>query len=1091
MTNNLRSARPYIKHRVHRGQMLIIALAILFVLLFIGGIFVTQIARNLAAAGRGKETQTAQAYAEAGIRYCDSQLTYSEDGADWRPVPTPPITTAGIDPLGLTDPDYQWLQQGFTRVYFNGGRALVRVTYDPHPDDPRSQLIKVEAVGRTGDLANGTDPTVFVQTQNPPRLRREQIAYKQIGLTDYLFFITNKDKRSVDNFIGVPFLEDAPLGISGVLLPNSGFHDLAMVLGDPSIPLHLDPINPDNNGVNKNETLYGASIRCNANLRFGGDVRLFCSPRGTLPSVSPEGILATGSILLAPTRDLNNDPNNNAADNTTDDNDLQVTVNQNLDLATNSLGDPNAAFAVHTSSDPNFNTYGGLIRDGSAQPDVFGFSRGIPRLDPPLIDYFVNGSGVLRYRALTRDSGRWVNQINTGQTGWGRGIYVDNTDDLQMETSVANVNGASSLRAEWLDPRSGNTLKQGYGWEGPFYHAPGVLVELLGDHIRLTRTDHRTFRKPDGTEITPQGSTVIDIPLSDFERANYHFPDGTAFPLPPLPRDGDQPSVHPNPNQPYGDPNSYGVNVVIMAEGNVRVRGVYGAITDPGINSEDAAHNKVGRVHVTIVSGGTAYIEGNVLKGDGFKDNTGLNPERASTCAILAKDYICVNTTMFMAPENQTNVWSLINRDLSDFAVQLGQTRPTYDTRFSFGQNPNSYVFTQGGAQNASPEYLMLRQAALDNGLSPVVGINLFVNQALGMGPPPDSSQYIFGVIAGSPETYALGSRPVGGVPTPDPAQITPRYEQKAFSLGDTNNNYRNMPLVTQSGYDNLLRFQVDQRWQSLPQNVQISAGGSTDYMLGGAMVAPLDIRIEAALYAQERSFFVIPGYALNPDPNDSRQLFLQTAGRTSYSVSSNGTPLDTIADRYNKDLFPFYNEPLDVRITIFGSIAENYTASMGDQAAWLAKWGYIPALYGSTFQYPNGPNPAAQPLQVPDDHMFVHDPAVYNPGEDHGTVVNPTDFRTTLERNENITRGLRYIYDPALAMPYEHPTDHALTGEGAMPTALRKVRTLRAIVQDVKYSDGVTVFLPQWKQTLPAIPRLPVCPGLLYFGEGDRPIAP
>jgi len=63
-----RPQRRKIACRAHRGQTLFIALAIMFVLLIIGGIFVTQVARNLVTAGRARETQNAQSYAEMGNR---------------------------------------------------------------------------------------------------------------------------------------------------------------------------------------------------------------------------------------------------------------------------------------------------------------------------------------------------------------------------------------------------------------------------------------------------------------------------------------------------------------------------------------------------------------------------------------------------------------------------------------------------------------------------------------------------------------------------------------------------------------------------------------------------------------------------------------------------------------------------------------------------------------------------------------------------------------------------------------------------------------------------------------------------------------
>src|SRR5205085_3654233 len=91
-------------------------------------------------------------------------------------------------------------------------------------------------------------------------------------------------------------------------------------------------------------------------------------------------------------------------------------------------------------------------------------------------------------------------------------------------------------------------------WDGPFYRPPGILVELLGDRIRLTRSDNKVFRKPNGEPITQQGGKVLDIPLADADRASYTFPDGTTVQLPAVQHDGDDPATHdPNPNAFPGD----------------------------------------------------------------------------------------------------------------------------------------------------------------------------------------------------------------------------------------------------------------------------------------------------------------------------------------------------------------------------------------------------------------------------------------------------------------------------------------------------------------------------------------------------------
>lgn len=1067
MSEYLRQHRPISRGRAQRGQTLIVAIAVLFLLFFIGGVFVAQIARNLVSSGRSRETQDALALAEAGIRYCDAQLTNGEEGADWRPVPTPSITSTQ-DPDGLRDPDYEWLITGFTRIPMKGGRALVRVSYDPTVSDPRSQLLKIESIGRPGELGNGleADPTVFAQNGPSPRLRKELVAYKQIGLTDYLRWCTGKDQKSADNYLGTP-------GIGPYL---------ATILGDPSIGGHPD-------GLNGNSLLFGAPIRVNGDLTLGGDLFLYESPRGNAnqPTLSVESLLVSGRIKLAPTREQNG---------RLDDSVLQGFVN------TDPTADPpNQNSAIRASADPNFDTHSGVVRDGAPNGDKNGYARDVPNLDPPVIDGYTNGSGVLRYRAGTRDSGQWKtdangNLYNTGQFGWGRGIYIDNPQDRQIETTISGINGSYSQRADWLNPN--NSFAQSY-WKGPFYVPPGVQIDLLGDYIRLTRNDDGLFTYPDGQPSSLKGGKAIVIPLSDIDRQNFRLPDGTLFPLAPLDHDGDDSGNHP-----FQDRTSYGVNVVLMAEGNVRVRGVFGAVTDPAQNGESINNGvsvrKLGRVHLTIVSGATAYLEGNVVKGDGILQNGARVLEHGSTCAVLARDYVCVNPTLFMAPQNQTNVWNRQSPDLESFNTEIGMNRQTYDAALGFGIDPAYYTTTAAAAPNL---YLMVRHAALSPGPA---FLNLAINPALGQiltEGNVDFNTAWYGFRTKNDVDrylYALGLKPVGGVVSVDSAAITPNFESRALALrgiqtgayfqGDAVNGGSFFPTLLglggprtnlTPGYDNFFRVQLDPT-----QHVGYGFGGSTDYLLGGMMVTPLDIRIEALLYAQEKSFFIIPGYGINPDPNDTREAF-EARGRvrTAYSRSLDGTVIDSAEERLAKDVFPFFNEPLDVRITIYGAVAENHTASMGDQAAWLKKWGWYPEIMGSTYIYDG--TSGINRVRVPDLHRFSHDPAEYNPGQDR-TV----DYRTPYEKGLKgpkdlaIGRGLRFLYDPAFAMPYRDPTRRALY-TGASDT--RRKEALRYVVRQVKDPNDPTKILGTFRQTLPPIPRLPVCKGLLYFGDGESAI--
>ncbi|MCS6923539.1 MAG: hypothetical protein NZM10_04085, partial [Fimbriimonadales bacterium] len=174
------------------------------------------------------------------------------------------------------------------------------------------------------------------------------------------------------------------------------------------------------------------------------------------------------------------------------------------------------------------------------------------------------------------------------------------------------------------------------------------------------------------------------------------------------------------------------------------------------------------------------------------------------------------------------------------------------------------------------------------------------------------------------------------------------------------------------------------------------------------AAIQPLDIRIEAALFAQEGCFFVIPGYWFNTDPNDTRENFLRTGNRPPTVASPE---------------FPFYSEPLDIKITLIGSIAENFTAPLGDQTEWLRKWGWIPRTYGSS-QY-----------EIPLQHQqYFHDDA-------RRYAVNLFMRHDPVFRNPSVVG--RVAYDNTQDPSGQHPG-----------------------------------------RLLPPIPRLPVCPKPIYAGD-------
>lgn len=878
------------------AQALIIALLVLFVLAFLGVLFIGLIARNIVFTQRGRESLNEQYFAEAGIRFVVDQLRFSEEGADWRPEPD------NLPIAQKQDPDYRWLRPyantervignyeagpsgGFTRIQFGKGRALIRLTYLPNRRDPFSHFLKIESIGRVGEV-NPNDPTTLIE-EGPPR-RRVLVAYVQIGILDYLRFVMNHNRRSTPIEFGAQEL--------GLLDPNGNPVKPRTILGDPDVNT-------------PNRVVGGAPIRINGDLKWYGKVELWLHE-------DTERFEVAGDILHDPA--------------------AEVLVN---------------GTRVLPSKDPNFTTLGGLYRDGRPNTAVDGHPRSIAYIEPPRMDMVDPATSQMRYRALTRDSGKWRQAsngswFNTGQFGYGRGIYLNNPQDIQQESET--LIGGYSLRNEWLNPG-----RSAY-WNGPFYEPPGAYIELMND-LPNSRV---------GFYITRNQSRPADIWRDPFtgqptnrKTLGFFFRD---------------PNNRTNPNLynefTRGNPNEdVAFNGVIYAEGNVRVRGVIPA----------------GR-QITIVTNGTAYIEGNILKGDEY-----------SALAILARDYVCLNTTQFVRRALWSPASAITDPLDSDapFHFDVGPNNPL-GLQFSFGVDPTNYLSDSrtGGVR------LFLRHAAQDVASY----INLLVNPGTNANVGGDF--YLFNLTGFPPEVYALQNRGL---------QVYPRYERTMFTLLPPPNN-ATYTLFGNPGVENLLIARLDQSLVPPP--------GNRNYYFSVAAIQPLDIKIQAVLYAQNGSFFVIPGYWLNTNPDDNRRNYQQRGAR----------PQGAIAPE-----FPFYGDPLDIRITIEGAICENLPASLNDQTEWLRHWGWIPRSYGSSS------------YEIPALHRDFGNQRDYY-------------FHDRESPNPQYAINLLLRYDPHLRYPFDNSDP---------PQPLRKA----SFTDPSGEHPG---------RILPLLPRMPVCPKPIYVGE-------
>ncbi len=973
-----------------RGQSLVIAIVVMFILLFIGGIFVGLVARNLINTSRSRDTVSAAQFAQAGIRLADHNLQYSPEGADWRPAPTPVIN--------VNDPDRRWLESGYTRVDLGKGRALIRVSMQPDPRNPLGKYLRIDAVGRVGFL-DPNDPTTFLNTP-APRLRREYVAYKAIGITDYLRYVTNiTNETKAEAAIGVP-----PIGVP-----------LYMQIGGlpirTKVPVTLASYQTP-----------GGPMRVNCGLRLLDNLTMVVDSRNN------EAVLVSGKITVDDGTDPLTRPKfKNAAD----------------------AGAPLLGYDVVDSSDPAYSTFAGLLRDDGSNPDATGFARSISRQDPPNIGAVDQATQVARYLALTRDSGLWftrpdTSSFNTGRYALGAGLYIDNFGSVERQSEA--VSGGQSMRSVWLKPGSTSD------WSGPFYIPPGVFVEFgypvvqdrdaAGDLI-----PGQYVRRPgvhmvrDVTESTPFRDPRGNIEGRTRDYTFLIYKPANRRPVLKLETESMRAYLRDVETMTEAEIDAAlpEYNGTIYAEGNIRVRGLLPGVANIPIRRESGdgdgltdaeIRERVNPPSVSLVSGNNIYIEGSLLR-----------ENQEAMIGLLATNFVTVNTTMFMSPNKGMSYQPSNQDERAPYHTQIdtaeAASAPPFSLNFIFGDDPQLYTDLSG---NPVPLRLLMR-----HGVAPGnTFLNLAINEAFPPA-PPDNAYYRFN-SAGYPAHVYPMQNDVGTFDL---------FEQRAFTLYPKPGTY---VFFNQPGVLNTLRPSVDTTY--------IEGSGAQDYLLSRAAVVPMDIRIEAMMYAQNGSFFVIPGYAINTNPADTREAAVrraQAAGLPSGQMLRPGEPLPTVpptpdADRFA--LYPFYNEPYDCRITVVGAIAENRTASIADQAAWMQLWGYVPETMGSTGASPNAPTA----IRIPKEHVWV--------GEVGSTT---TDLRTDPEKNfyspgNGITRGLRILYDPALSAPYP----------GHDPT----VGSL--VIAPGNWSHVVNGAFRQddYGRTLPALPRLPVCPGFVFQGE-------
>ncbi len=1100
LTRETRTRRRGLARRraFQRGQSIVVALLVLLLLGLAGALFVTIVARNLLNARHASRVVTADQYARAGITFAAAQLTNSLDGADWRPPLQTTLLNPPVEPREAAryaafvkannlpaadpnDPDAKYLEAGFARYNTGAGRFLLRLTYTPvllrdtatspfydpviKTDAsgteipvvvPPGKYIKIESIGREG-VIDFQDPTTYGNNRSSDRLQAYQVAYQPIGITDYARFETNLANRSATADLGVTSRFYAGDTDGGIATPAA--YDFVRDPNGPNMPLLVDANgNPDPNGhpayqiypvfttygapdayqiapmtglvvpnptagshsaIDTTGTKYlpgGGSFHANMPVRFFGKNLFYLNNAGINAPLYQDGLEVAGDLLLngytqslplftTPANASGGGQRASVEINPVDLTKLTAapapmspgTPTMNLFVVpSNDTGASPVPAVSGTGSNGGFSTFGGLVRDSSPQNDPSGQPRSIGRLEPPRMDAVESASQLPRYKAIAMTSPprldpktgvAFVNPAggaSPSQFGYGQSIYINNANDIQGNSTA--IGGGSTLVDEWLNRTPTPLGSTKGGWtKGDFYDPPGVNITLGKFNvdpkahkpalksiygIRMTLTDDK-FPNPDGTAGTVASQTVL---YDDINASNDPATEKTNY-------------TGPNPDN----------DVLIYAEGNVRVHGIVSA--DP--NDTDATliqtpADKFPR-HITIVTNGTAYIEGSLLKG---------NPD--STITILAHDYVCVNTTQFLAgPQTEENPLGTpapsAGGDKDYHAVTFGSDETTLIQELTFGL-PNSG--TPGVAYNGSLGLYVSARPQGGSGatqadfeiVNPTTGLNLAGNAPFSptVAPPFSLS---FGTGGGAGQQY-VNLNPPGGI--------------------------TDMSMTPNTLFGNLV--ESDTRLLETRRNT----GAAQDLELERVAVLPMDIRIEAVLYAQTGSFFVIPGPWFNSSPSDTLDVFAPTVTPT----AMNGTRT------FGSDPhFPFYGQPIDMKIIISGAVSEAQPVDVAAQTAWMLKWGWIPQYHGYHSQGAVGSGPPLEPA----GHLL-------------------TDSSTMPKPGGKPAIGLQIIYNPQAGYPY-HPAD-----------PMKPMDTSYYLRSDA------------YGRPLPFSPKLPVSAALLFAGESSEP---
>ncbi len=954
--------------RTQKGQALLIAVLLMTVILLVGGIFVAIVVYVQGQSARSGDARQSDAMTHSGIQHADRMLRHHT--ADWRP-PEPPAWCAGSDnafdsPEAIISisysgddefdpgfwgadasvdteddyytfeeigrgwcprrtgsalppdptrpvfsapgavPDGETLVRGFTRIPdprrgtpagqdfpsdVGNGHVLLRLTYDPDPPfegtpdedrngdgvinswdaHPLSHMIRIESIGVVIDEG-------FTW--------RRLIAYKPIAIGDYVRFITNKTGTGQAAYLGIPPIIDY----------NGDGLDGGAV--ERHITRFIGPFR-----ANTHVTLIGREIsNTDSSLDFALATDSGPGSVSGIPYLRRDAFECLSGVSYG--ERLSGED--------------QATVSITGPLGYNRL-------PIHPSqpqivADLPFETYSQQTGDGAPAmtdgvngPDNVGSPRYTAPLAAPILFDKDPATGRTVFEELTRYSGSAVAlpagyPVNSGELGHGSGVYIANFSDRQFLNNHGECD-FDVLMDDWLrniSPTEARAEDSGWNALQTTYTPVGVEIYIAGFELPASTytvaADPRTIL--DGTLWAP--AHVPGEPQIVLRRHDEHWTTAAGA------DSGRYAMVIDHPSSERG---TWPTTQVIMAAGKARVWGTLPArpaapaAGTPGVTWPD--------YNLTIVSGGTIYIDGSILSPRDVGTDGG-NDDRNTKLALLAQDCVCLNPTRIV-PQEASALVSASPDDTNDPRPDASHWELTSEAG---ARITSSWVF---GAPPATTVSLAAIASGDDPGPSAI---------AMSFQPAWTNPWTAYDFDPASPAVidpfYFVPPGTAAGVnwsnsltpnyqPVPDPAATPAVPWDITASISTVPGNQNNLAMY----------------WA----NPAITAGATNPWVKkwkivetdnAGAVVPAVHCRVNAVVYAETGCWFVIPGaYFMTPEEIDA------AAGPSDIAGENINGLIDTVDEQARAEAYMRYNYDIIVN----GSITENFTAPPDAVYEWTEKW--------------------------------------------------------------------------------------------------------------------------------------------------------